>query len=288
MNKVIVTGGSGFIGSNLVDKLNRSGHEVVVIDNFITGDPGNLPHIFGKISLIDINEWELDKLTELCDGAKCIFHMAAFPSVQKSIECPLISSQDLSATVKMLEVATRIKVNKFVFSSSCSVYGEPPTSRPLSPYALSKLHGEDYCAMYSSLHGLDTVCLRYYNVYGPRMSNVGAYRSVLSVFLEAYKAGKPLNIVNDGEQKREFVHVDDVVDANLCAMNAKRSSSQNIFDISYGRKYSVNEIADMFGGNKVYGETRIEPKEIKKSNIESAKCFLAWEPRVKLEDWIPL
>jgi len=287
MNKVIVTGGSGFIGSNLVDKLNRSGYEVVVIDNFITGDPGNLPHIFGKVSLIDINDWRLEKLTELCDGAKCIFHMAAFPSVQRSIEYPLISSQDLSATVTMLEVAKRIKVNKFIFSSSCSVYGEPPTSRPLSPYALSKLHGEDYCTMYSSLHNVNAVCLRYYNVYGPRMSKVGAYRSVLSVFLEAHKVGKPLNIVNDGEQKREFIHVDDVVEANICAMDATKPFSQNIFDVSYGKKYSVNEIADMFGGDKVYGEKRIEPKEIKKSNIESTKCFLEWKPLIKLEDWIP-
>ncbi len=287
MDKVIVTGGSGFIGSNLVDKLNRSGYEVVVIDNFSTGNPGNLPHIFGKVSPIDINDWSLEKLTELCDGAKCIFHMAAFPSVQRSIEYPIISSQDLSATVRMLEVAKRIKVNKFIFSSSCSVYGEPPTSRPLSPYALSKLHGEDYCTMYSSLHGVNAVCLRYYNVYGLRMSKVGAYRSVLSVFLEARKAGEPLNIVNDGEQKREFVHVDDVVEANIRAMNAKKSSSQNIFDISYGKKYSINEIADIFGGNKIYGEKRVEPREIKKSNIESAKCFLGWEPCVKLEDWIP-
>ena len=242
MDKVIVTGGSGFIGSNLVDKLNRSGYEVFVIDNFSTGNPGNLPHIFGKVSSIDIDDWSLEKLTELCDGAKCIFHMAAFPSVQRSIEYPIISSQDLSATVRMLEVAKRIKVNKFIFSSSCSVYGEPPASRPLSPYALSKLHGEDYCTMYSSLHNLNTVCLRYYNVYGPRMSKVGAYRSVLSIFLEAHNAGKPLNIVNDGEQKREFVHVDDVVDANICAMNAKKSSSQNIFDISYGKKYSINQL----------------------------------------------
>jgi len=129
--------------------------------------------------------------------------------------------------------------------------------------------------------------LRYYNVYGPRMSKIGAYRSVLSVFLEARKAGEPLNIVNDGEQKREFVHVDDVVEANIRAMNAKKSSSQNIFDISYGKKYSINEIADIFGGNKIYGEKRVEPREIKKSNIESAKCFLGWEPCVKLEDWIP-
>jgi len=287
MNKVIVTGGSGFIGSNLVEKLNRSGYKVIVIDNFSTGNPGNLPHIFGKVSPVDINDWSVEKLAKLCDSAKCIFHMAAFPSVQKSIECPLISSKDLSATVKMLEVAKKIKVNKFIFSSSCSVYGEPPTSRPLSPYALSKLHGEDYCTMYSSLYNLDTTCLRYYNVYGVRMSNTGAYRSVLSLFLESHKNGTPLSIVNDGEQKREFIHVDDVVDANICAMSAKKSSSQNIFDVSYGKKYSINEIADMFGGDKVYGEKRVEPKEIKKSNIESTKCFLEWKPLVKLEDWIP-
>lgn len=287
MIKCIVTGGAGFIGSHLVSKLNRTGYDIVVIDNFTTGNPNYLAHhIFSRTPAIDINSYDFEDLVELCTGAEYIFHMAAYPSVQKSIECPIISAQDTLSTVRMLEVARRIKA-KFIFSSSCSVYGEPPKLKPLSPYAQSKNHGEQHCKMYQELYNLDIVCLRYYNVYGTRMSNTGAYRSVLSVFIEAMKENKKLNIVNDGEQKREFVHVDDVVYANMQAMRYNcKGSEPHVFDVSSGIQYSINEIADMFGGEKQYGETRIEPKKILKSSIIHTKKFLQWEPSVSLADWI--
>lgn len=290
MNKVIVTGGAGFIGSNLADRLYEAGRDVLVLDNYVTGDLKNIRrHI--RFEVVDINECELQELKNLCKGAEQIYHLAATPSVQQSVQHPTISSKDVSITVKMLEVARSLNVDKFIFSSSCSVYGDcfdtdemEDNIAPKSPYALSKYQGEQFCQMYSSLYGLDTICLRYFNVYGKRMPKTGSYKSVLSAFDEAKKNGKPLNIVNDGEQRRDFVHVDDVVEANIRASKYDDCYGCT-FNIGTGTNYSVNEIADMIGGEKVYGETRMEAKETL-AKIGRAKKDLKWEPEQTLPEWI--
>ena len=179
----------------------------------------------------------------------------------------------------MLNLSRRSEVKRFIFSSSSAVYGNPkyvpidenhPTN-PLSPYALHKLIGEQYCKLYSDIYGLDTVCLRYFNVYGNRMSNKGAYKSVISVFREQYNKKQPLNIVNDGEQKRDFVSVNDIIQANILCANNQDTFKGNIYNIGTGKAYTVNEIADIFGGEKQYSEERIEPQS---SIAENAKIRL--------------
>ena len=289
--KSIVTGGAGFIGSHLVERLDNLGHDVVVLDDFSTGEPENLPkRHMDKARIVDITDCDL---ISHCEGADYIFHMAARPNVQGSIDHPEVSAYDSLATLKILNVARKLKVKRVIFSSSCSIYGdaeEIPTTeeeskKPKSPYALSKYQGEQYCRLFSELYGLDSVCLRYFNVYGDRMTSTGAYRSVLSVFLEAKQNGKPLNVVNDGEQRRDFVHVSDVVEANIKSMALDCWGASISINIGCGKNYSVNEIADMIGGEKVYGEKRIEPKQTL-ALIEEAKRILNWEPKVKLEDWL--
>ena len=291
--KYVVTGGAGFIGSNLVDKLLSQNHEVIIIDNLHGGNMDNLSEqaresfIYKNIAMALPQE-----LNRICEGADGIFHMAAVPNVQVSIENPVSTiNSNLIATVKMLEVAKKYSI-KFVYSGSCSCYGDAttiPTNenesiKPLSPYALNKYQGEQYCKLYSKIYNIETVCLRYFNVYGCRMTQTGAYRSVLSMFFESYNRKKPLNIVNDGKQKRDFVHVFDVISANLLAMSCANRRGDPI-NIGSGQNYSVNEIADMFGGDKQYGEKRIEPQSTL-ADIAVAKKLLNWEPKFNLKEWI--
>ena len=297
MEKVVVTGGAGFIGSNLVDELIKQGIEVIVLDNLSTGKRQN---INPKATLIELN---LDLLNikelhpqlfpiKLLKNIDTVFHLAATPQVQYSIENPT-DNNNLHSLINMLEVSKLLKVKRFVFSSSSAVYGNPkytpidenhPIS-PLSPYALHKLIGEQYCKLYSDVYDLDTVCLRYFNAYGNRMPKEGAYKSVISVFKEQYSQNQPLNIVNDGEQKRDFIHVNDIIQANILVANFTKNHKGDIFNVGTGQAYTVNEIADMFGGNKKYGEKRIEPKN---SIAENAKIMLDldWEPKNKLKTWI--
>ena len=297
MEKVVVTGGAGFIGSNLVDELIKQGIEVIVLDNLSTGKRQN---INPKATLIELN---LDLLNikelhpqlfpiKLLKNIDTVFHLAATPQVQYSIENPT-DNNNLHSLINMLEVSKLLKVKRFVFSSSSAVYGNPkytpineqhPLS-PLSPYALHKVIGEQYCKLYSDIYGLDTVSLRYFNVYGDRMPKEGAYKSVISVFKEQYNKKQPFNIVNDGEQKRDFVHVNDIIQANILAATSIENHKGDIFNVGTGQAYTVNEIADMFGGKKIYNEKRIEPKN---SIAENAKISLDldWEPKNKLKTWI--
>lgn len=291
--KYVVTGGAGFIGSNLVDRLLSEDHEVIIIDNLSTGNLDNISeHVHEYFTYKDIAMALPQELNRICEDADGIFHMAASPNVQFSIENPVKTiNSNLISTIKMLEVARKNSA-KFVYSGSCSCYGnsdkiptnEKESIKPLSPYALNKYQGEEYCRMYSKIYNLNTVCLRYFNVYGCRMTNIGAYKSVLSVFLDSYNKKEPLNIVNDGEQRRDFVHVSDVISANINAMNCADKLNSPI-NIGSGKNYSVNEIADLFGTTKSYGEKRIEPN-ITLASISMAKDVLKWEPKTELEQWI--
>jgi UDP-glucose 4-epimerase len=297
MQKVIITGGAGFIGSHLSDQLISQGVEVIIIDNLSTGKKENLnPKAFFvdiNLSMVNVKElhWQLFPM-KFFRNVDVVFHLAATPQVQYSIDNPT-DNNNLISLINTLELSKKIEAKKFVFSSSSAVYGNPkhtpiseehPTN-PLSPYALHKLIGEQYCKMYSEIYDLNTVCLRYFNVYGDRMPNKGAYRSVISIFKEQFNKKQPLNIVNDGEQKRDFVHVNDIVQANLLAANLAKNYKGDIFNVGTGQAYTVNKIADMFGGNKKYGEKRIEPKN---SIAENAKIMLDlnWEPKNNLKTWI--
>ena len=286
MQKVIVTGGAGFIGSHVVDTLIKQGIEVIILDNLSTGKKEN---INPKATFI---ECDLTKDKPLFRDVDVVFHLAATPQVQYSMENPT-DNNNIDSLINILELSKKSGVKRFIFSSSSSVYGNPnyvpinenhPTN-PLSPYALHKLVGEQYCKLYSEVYDLDTVCLRYFNAYGDRMPNKGAYRSVISIFKEQHSKKQPLNIVNDGEQRRDYVHVDDIVNANILCANSTKKLNGDIFNVGTGKSYSVNEVADMFGGEKQYGEKRIEPKN---SIAENAKIILDlnWEPKNKLETWI--
>ena len=286
MQKVIVTGGAGFIGSHVVDTLIKQGIEVIILDNLSTGKKENIN------PKATFNECDLTKDKPLFRDVDVVFHLAATPQVQYSMENPT-DNNNIDSLINILELSKKSGVKRFIFSSSSSVYGNPnyvpinenhPTN-PLSPYALHKLVGEQYCKLYSEVYDLDTVCLRYFNAYGDRMPNKGAYRSVISIFKEQHSKKQPLNIVNDGEQRRDYVHVDDIVNANILCANSTKKLNGDIFNVGTGKSYSVNEVADMFGGEKQYGEKRIEPKN---SIAENAKIVLDlnWEPKNKLETWI--
>ena len=291
MQKAIVTGGAGFIGSHLVDELIKQGVEVTILDNLSTGKKEN---INPKAEFIecDIFKDTYGDLIFLLNGADTVFHLAAKTTVQESIEKPsLYNNINVVGTLNLLEAAAAMKVKRFIFSSSSSVYGNAkvPTSEdhplnPISPYALNKLIGEQYCKLYSEIYNIDTVCLRYFNVYGDRMNNEG-YKLVFPIFKEQILNNKPLTINNNGEQRRDFIHVNDVVRANILVANHKSNFNGDIYNVGSGINYSINEIADMFGGEKQYGNKVIEPFE---TLAEMAKIDLDldWKPKSDLKKWI--
>jgi len=289
--KIIVTGGAGFIGSNLVDKLIENGHDVTVIDNLSTGKIENLNP---KCTLIeaDLVTMSMFVLDSIMSGTEYVFHVAAKARVQPSIANPItFNEHNVDATLRLLDSASRAKtVKRFIFSSSSSVYGgdtlpfeETMPTRPLSPYALQKLIGEQYCQLYSRIYGLETVCLRYFSVYGNRQPTEGAYCTILGIFTRQRKAGEVLTITNDGEQKRDFTHVSDVVDANILAMEHNLLTPLNgqCFNIGYGKNISINEIASYFGGEKKYIGNVLEPKETLADNFK-ARQILGWQPKVAI------
>ena len=291
MQKAIVTGGAGFIGSHLVDELIKQGVEVTILDNLSTGKKEN---INPKAEFIecDIFKDTYGDLIFLLNGADTVFHLAAKTTVQESIEKPsLYNNINVVGTLNLLEAAAAMKVKRFIFSSSSSVYGNAkvPTSEdhplnPISPYALNKLIGEQYCKLYSEIYNIDTVCLRYFNVYGDRMNNEG-YKLVFPIFKEQILNNKPLTINNNGEQRRDFIHVDDVVRANILVAKHSNNFNGDIYNVGNGKNYSINEIADMFGGEKQYGNQVIEPFE---TLAETAKIDLDlnFQPKKDLRQWI--
>ncbi len=291
MQKAIVTGGAGFIGSHLVDKLIEQGVEVTILDNLSTGKKQN---INPKAEFIDCDIFKdtYGDLIFLLNGADTVFHLAAKTTVQESIEKPsLYNNINVVGTLNLLEAAAAMKVKRFIFSSSSSVYGNAkvPTSEdhslnPISPYALNKLIGEQYCKLYSEIYNIDTVCLRYFNVYGDRMNNEG-YKLVFPIFKEQILNNKPLTINNDGKQRRDFIHVDDVVRANILVAKHKNNFNGDIYNVGNGKSYSINEVADMFGGKKQYGNKVIEPFE---TLAETAKIDLDlnFQTKKELKTWI--
>ena len=288
--KFLVTGGAGFIGSNLVDFLINHGHDVIIIDNLTTGKKENLnpKAIFHNIDLYKQN------IDEFLVDIDYVFHMAAIPNVQQSIDQPLFTTEhNLSATIRLLNSIRKFpNIKKVVFSSTSAIYGNPvefPVKEsfepnPLSPYGLQKLCSEQYIKMFTELYGLKAVCLRYFNVFGNRMTSEGAYKSVISIFMGQYKEGKPLTITNDGNQRRDFINVNDVVMANyLSCLND--TGNFDIFNVGYGDNISVNEIANYFDCETTYIGKRIEPKETLCDNTK-IKTKLGWSPSISVGDWL--
>lgn len=291
--KVLVTGGAGFIGSNLVDALIEQSNEVVIIDDLSTGKRTNL-NPKAKHYEISLHKASVVELVEILTGVQVVYHTAALARVQPSIQNPVrYNEANVTSIVNLLTACVNAGVKRVVYSASSSAYGNAiifPTPEThftdsLSPYGLQKYIGELYCKMYSKVYGIDTVCLRYFNIYGPRMNFEGAYKTVIGVFAEQKKMGIPMTIANDGNQRRDFTYVKDVVSANILAGNSKETFVGEVFNIGNGGNVSINEVADMIGGDKVYGEIRLEPFETLADN-NKAKTMLNWQPKGNLRKFI--
>ena len=293
MQKAIVTGGAGFIGSNLVDRLINMGVEVHIIDDLSTGFEKNI-NPKAKFHKIDISKLDPKAAWYEFKDTDVIFHTAALARVQPSIDDPIpFDNVNTGGTLRMLMLAHELGVKRFVYSASSSCYGnnkkfptpEEESTNPLSPYGLQKYIGEQYCKMFSEVYNLDTVSLRYFNVYGERMNLEGAYKLVIAIFADQMLNNKPLTINNDGEQRRDFTYVGDVIEANILAALHSENHNGDAFNIGNGDNYSVNELADMFGGEKQYGNKVIEPFKTLADNSK-ARLMLDWEPKGDLPSWI--
>lgn len=288
--KVVVTGGAGFIGSNLVKELVRKDFDVHVIDNLVGGKKEAV-HPSSALHVVDIRN--LPEISPVFAGAKYVFHLAALPRVQYSIECPEETNDvNVNGTLNVLIAAQKAGVKKFVYSASSSVYGdqeimplhEDLPASPKSPYGLQKYIGELMCRVWSEVYGLPTISLRYFNVYGPGQSEEGAYALVIAKFLKQKREGAPLTITGDGKQTRDFTSVHDVVHANLLAAENENKETKNggVFNIGAGKSYSVNQVAKLIGGKTVYIPERLEPKHTLADNSKARK-ILGWEPMVAFE-----
>jgi nucleoside-diphosphate-sugar epimerase len=287
--KICITGGAGFIGSNIYKDLITKGHSVRVIDNLSTGKLDNLPQGATVIvkDIIRITEKDLKDID-------IVFHCAALARVQISIKQPLYYNEtNVNGTLKVLEAARQAGVKKVIYSASSSVYGDSeefPTkeccpANPISPYALQKYIGELYCKQYSLLYNLETICLRYFNVYGEGMSIDDSYTTVIGIFKHLKDSEKPLTITNDGCQRRDFTYVKDVVNANILAMESNKQFKGQSINIGSGSNYSVNEIAETFGGPVEFVGNVVEPKVTLADN-SLAKSQLGWETTKDVIEWI--
>ena len=290
--KALVTGGAGFIGSNLVDKLLEDENEVIVFDNE-TANTHEGYYWNDKSENYYVNvakKYGTNLLQTYCKDVDCIFHMAADISVQYSIQSPFESySNNINSLFNVLEFAKRYEIGKVVFSSSAAVYGvtdkvcvETDATDPLNAYALSKLNGEQIMKMYHDLYGMNTVSLRYFNVYGPRQSNTGQYAPVVGIFQKQKENNSALTIVGDGEQTRDFVHVSDIVGANMLVAD---KDVHGVYNVGTGIEYSVNQIADMISDIQRNVPARVGEAKRSVADISKIKS-IGWEPKVKLEDWV--
>jgi len=294
MAKYIITGGAGFIGSHIVDMLIGRGDEVHVVDNFSTG---KRERVNPKAVIHEVDIRDFEKLVLIFRGADGVFHTAAQPRMQLSIREPRLTNDiNITGTLNVLLAARDAGVKRVVYSASSSAYGHriemplhedmPPL--PVIPYAIQKHVGERYCEMVSRFYGLETVSLRYFNVYGPRQTTDadGPYATVIGIFLGEREKGLPMTIVPDGNQRRDFTHVTDVARANILAMESSKVGKGEIINIGCGKNYSMLEVADMIGGPKIFAEPRQGEARETLANNRRAKEVLGWEPEVSFEEGI--
>lgn len=294
--KYLVTGGAGFIGTNLVKMLLEKGHEVTIVDNYAGGYKEE--RIQPQARYVDLDIRNLEALNVICaEGFDGIFHLAALPRVTFSVENPILTHDvNVNGTLNVLMAAKENKINKVVFSSSSSVYGnqdvvpfkEDFVVSPISPYALHKFIGEHYCRLFNELYSLKTVSLRYFNVYGPYFDPEGAYALVIGKFLKQVKNGEPMTVCGDGEYYRDYTHVNDIARANILAMENEKVGSGEVFNVGNGDPHSVNDLVKMIGGTSVKVAER--PGDVRQTHADfsKAKSVLGWEPTIKLEEGISM
>lgn len=292
MAKVLVTGGAGFIGSNLVDALINEGHQVRIIDNLSTGKK---EYLNPKADFFEADLRDFAKISPIFEGVDFVFHQAALPRIQYCIEYPKESNDvNVGATLNVLLASKEAGVKRLIYAASSSAYGnqsslplkETAVCLPLNPYALQKYVGELYCKIFWEIYKLPTVCLRYFNVYGPRASQEGAYALVIGTFLSQKKEGKPLTITGDGNQSRDFTWVFDIVRANLLAMNSDKVGRGEVINIGGGKNHSINALAQMVGGQTSHIPERIGEIRDTLADISLAKELLGWEPQVSLPEGV--
>jgi len=293
--KSLVTGGAGFIGSNLVDKLIELGHEVVVIDN--ESAESNEQFYWNEKAQnykYDIRDYENTR--PLYDGVDYVFHLAAESRIQPAIENPINAiSLNSVGTCTILQCAREAEVKRVIYSSTSSGYGMNPypnvETQPddcLNPYSVSKVNGEKLCKMYTNLFGVKTISFRYFNIYGERQPLRGQYAPVIGIFLRQRAAGEPLTIVGDGEQRRDFTYVGDVVTANILAATKEvdESAFGQLYNIGTGTNYSVNQVASMISDYTVNIPPRIGEARTSLADNNKMKDTFGWDPKMELEDWI--
>jgi len=296
--KYLITGGAGFIGSNIAHTLLKNGNSVRILDNFSTGRRINIADIQDKIEVIDGDISDYWTVKEAVQDIDYVLHQAALPSVPRSVKNPLTSNKvNIDGTLNLLEACKQAGVKRFVMASSSSVYGDTPElpkhermpTDPLSPYAVTKLTCEKYCKVFYSLYGLETVCLRYFNIFGPRQDPKSEYAAVIPKFILALSSGNQPVVFGDGEQSRDFTYIDNAVQANLLATTASGAPGK-FYNIACGARFTLNELLDMLReiiGNDIEAKyTQPRPGDILHSyaDIAHAKSDLKYDPKVMFKE----
>lgn len=298
---VLVTGGAGFIGSNLAEELIRLGAKVRIADNFLTGFRENLNEIHGEFDFVEVDVSDLEAAGRVVQGIDVVFHEAALPSVPRSVADPLETHNAcVNGTFNLLLASKNAGVRRFIYAASSSAYGDQPTlpkvetmrPEPLSPYAAAKLVGEHYCRVFSQVYGLETFSLRYFNVFGPRQNPSSQYSGVISRFIDAFMKGDRPVIYGDGHQSRDFTYIANVVNANIRAMKASEGIG-GVLNVANGEKVSLLELFDVM--KKVTGREDVDidfqPErkgDVKHSQADNSRAveWLGYEKLVGLEDGI--
>jgi len=294
----LITGGAGFIGSHIVDEVLRRGDSARVLDNFSTGLAPNIAPVRDRITVAEEDIRNLEKIRPSFEGVDYVIHLAALASIPRSIADPITSNAvNIDGTLNVLVAARDAHVKRVVFAASSSAYGDNPIlprvethePRPLSPYALMKLTGEYYCKVFTNIYGLETVALRYFNIFGPRQNPNSPYTGVLSLFNAAYIRGTTPVIYGDGGQSRDFTYVANVVDASLRACTASGASG-SVFNVGVGEQHTLNEIITLL--NKIFGR-EVKPSyqapragDVRESlaDISRARTVLGYKPIVSFQE----
>jgi nucleoside-diphosphate-sugar epimerase len=296
--QVLVTGGGGFIGSHLVVRLAELGHDVRILDNFATGRRSNVLAIADETELVEGDIQSYERVHNAVRGCEIVFHEAALPSVPRSVQDPLTSNAtNVIGTLNVLLAARDVGVRRVVFASSSSVYGSDPTlpksedlaTKPMSPYAVAKMACEGYCRSFGVVYGLETVSLRYFNVFGPRQDPRSQYAAVIPNFISALLHGKRPTIFGDGEQSRDFTFIENVIDANLLAMEAP-SCAGKAYNVACGERFTLNdlcrELCELIGIEiePLYDAARAGDVGHSLADISLARRDLGYEPRIKFRE----
>ena len=298
MERYLVTGGAGFIGSHIVEELSRRGVKVRVIDNLLTGKRENIASFLDEIEFIEADIRELDACRRACEGMDFVLHQAALPSVPRSVKDPLLTNEiNIKGTLNLLWASKETRIKRIVFASSSSVYGDHPElpkkedieGLSLSPYAISKRVGEMYCKVFNQIYGLETVSLRYFNIFGPRQDPTSQYAAVIPNFITRMLREESPIVFGDGEQSRDFTYVSNVVEANILASKAEGVAGE-IFNIACGERTTVNTLAakvnEILGRDLNPSYEKPRPGDVKHSfaDISKAREMLRYDPLVSFDE----